>query len=267
VFDADDMQPNGVIMELAYHSTGDGSPVLLVHGGAEDATMLTAQAEAIAARGRRVIWYDRRGTGASTRENWPGGGADQHADDAAALLHKLDAVPATVLGFSSGGVVALALAARHPEVVTEVIAWEPAALGMLPDADRLRVALQAPYEEHLRQHPGDWVGAYHVVLHTLSEGRADLGSPAVKAAEANAEAMLRDDGPYITAHAFRPGELPAGKVIVAVSEAPNPLHQAIAERIAELTGEPPVTVDGAGHHEIYLDDPRVLANFLQPSTT
>src|SRR5688572_29080354 len=174
-------------MRLAHHSTGNGPPVLLIHGGAEDATMLTPQAEAIAAHGRRVIWYDRRGTGVSTRENWPGGGANQHADDAAALLHQLGAAPATVLGFSSGGVIALALAVRHPEVVTEVIAWEPAALGMLPDAAQLSSALRAPYEEHLRHHPGDWIGAYHVVLHTLSAGRADLDSPIVKAAEANAE--------------------------------------------------------------------------------
>jgi pimeloyl-ACP methyl ester carboxylesterase len=253
-------------MRLAYHSTGTGPPVLLIHGGAEDATMLTAQAEAIAAHGRRVIWYDRRGTGASTREDWPGGGADQHADDAAALLEELDAVPATVLGFSSGGVIALALAARHPDVVREVIAWEPAALGMLPDADLLRAALQTPYEEYLRDHPGDWVGAYHVVLHTLSDGRADLDSPSVKAAEANAEAMLRDDGPYITAHAFDPGDLPAGKVTIAVGAAPDPLHEAIAERIADLTAARPVTVDGAGHHEIYLDDPQVLAEFLHHRT-
>src|SRR4051812_44194253 len=39
---------------------------------------------------------------------------------------------ASVLDFSSGGVVALALAARHPSAAAEVIAWEPAALGMLP---------------------------------------------------------------------------------------------------------------------------------------
>ena len=76
--------------------------------------MLAPQAEAFAARGRRVIWADRRGTGGSPRAGWPGGGVAGHADDAAALLRALDAVPATVLGFSSGGVVALALAARHP---------------------------------------------------------------------------------------------------------------------------------------------------------
>src|SRR5688572_6124333 len=108
-------------MELAHKVKGEGPAVLLIHGGAEDAGMLDGQAEALVARGFRVIWYDRRGTGGSTRAHWPGGGADQHADDAAELLRALGAEGATVLGFSSGGVVALALAARHPEVASAVI--------------------------------------------------------------------------------------------------------------------------------------------------
>jgi pimeloyl-ACP methyl ester carboxylesterase len=249
-------------MSLAYLTAGDGPPVLLIHGGAECAAMLTPQAEAIAAGGRRVIWYDRRGTGGSTREDWPGGGADQHADDAAALLRELDAVPATVLGFSSGGVVALALAARHPDVVAEVIAWEPAALGMLPEAAEIYPTLVGPYERYLQEHPGDWVGAYHVMLDTLSEGRADHSAPIVKQSEPNAEAALRDDGPLVTTRGFVAGELPADKVTVAVSEEPEPLHAGIAERIGELIGKPPVRVKDADGHEVYLHRPDVLADFL-----
>ncbi|MEU4423094.1 alpha/beta hydrolase [Actinoplanes sp. NPDC024001] len=249
-------------MRLAYRTAGDGPSVLLIHGGAEDATMLTRQARAIAARGRRVIWYDRRGTGGSTRDDWPGSGADQHADDAAALLRELDAAPATVLGFSSGGIVALALAARHPGLVAEVIAWEPPAVGMLPDGEQLRVALHEPYERHLREHPGDWRGAYHVLLRTLSQGAADLDSPTVRQAEANAEAILRDDGPLITARTFGAGEIPAGRAVVALSETPHPLHQAIGDRLAEVTGRPPLTVKGAGSHEVYLESPEVIAGFL-----
>ena len=72
---------------------------------------------AIAGHGFRVLAYNRRGTGGSPRESWPDGGVPQHADDAAALLRALAAVPATVIGFSSGGVVALALTERYPDVV------------------------------------------------------------------------------------------------------------------------------------------------------
>lgn len=104
---------------LHVEQRGDGPPLLLVHGAGEDAAMLAAQAQALADAGYRVLTYDRRGTGASDRDGWPGNGADQHADDAAALLETLDAAPATVLGVSSGGVVALALAARHPDARPE----------------------------------------------------------------------------------------------------------------------------------------------------
>ncbi len=201
--------------------------------------MHARQAEALAARGFRVIRYDRRGTGASTRADRPGGGADQHADDAAALLRELDAVPATVLRFSSGGVV-----------------------GMLPDGPALGRALQEPADRHLQEHPGDWTGAYHVLLDSLSDGRADHGAPVVRAAERNAEAILRDDGPFIVPRAFTAGELPAEKVVIAVSEIPDPLNGAIADRIAALVGREPVRVPGAHDHEVHLDRPEVLAEFL-----
>ena len=78
---------------LSFRVAGTGPPVLLVHGGAEDLGMLSPQAEAFAARGRRAIWYDRRGTGGSTREEWPDGGVAGHADHAARLLADLDAAP------------------------------------------------------------------------------------------------------------------------------------------------------------------------------
>ncbi|MEU8231640.1 alpha/beta hydrolase [Actinoplanes sp. NPDC048967] len=249
-------------MDIAVKITGDGPAVLLIHGGAEDASMLDAQAEAIAARGFRAIWYDRRGTGGSTRDDWPGGGADQHADDAARLLGEVGAVGATVLGFSSGGTVALALAARHPSVAGQVIAWEPAALGVLPDGPQLQAAINAPGEAYLAEHPGDWVGAAHVLLDVLSEGRADHSAPQVTAMMANAEAMLRDDGHFIVNRGFAPGELPAELVTIAVGEQPDPLHSAIAATIAGLVGQEPVVVKGADDHEVYLFRPEILADWL-----
>lgn len=249
-------------MKLAHDVFGDGPTILLIHGGAEDADMLAPQAAALAAHGWRAVAYDRRGTGSSTREDWPGAGADQHADDAAALLRELGAVPATVLGFSSGGVVALALAARHPDVVREVIAWEPATVGVLPGGDELHAAIQAPAVEYLTTRPDDWIGAFHVTLGVLSEGRADLDSPAVVRSAVNAEALVRDDGPLITKRAFQPDELPTDKVTIAVGAGASPLHRKIADRLVELAGLPLVEVPEADDHEIYLTRPDVLASFL-----
>lgn len=242
-------------MDLHHRTAGEGPAVLLIHGAAEDAAMLDEFGHALAARGFRAIWYDRRGTGRSTRADWPGGGADQHADDAAALLASLGITEATVVGFSSGGVVALAMAARHP---VSVIAWEPAALGLLPGAAEMHAAIMAPIDAHLAEHPGDWVGAYHVMLGIISGGRADLSAPEVKLMEVNAEAAVRDDGPLITMRAFGAGEIPTGRVTVAVSEKPAELHA----RIAALVGPAPVVVPGADDHEIYLKRPEVLVRAL-----
>jgi pimeloyl-ACP methyl ester carboxylesterase len=248
--------------DLAYRSAGEGPPLLLVHGGGEDIGLLAPQAEAFATAGHRVVWYDRRGTGASTREGWPDGGVAAHADDAAALLRALDAAPATVLGFSSGAVIALALAARHPEVVSEVVAWEPAALGVPPDAAALHAQVMAPLEAHLAARPGDWVGAYCVFLEMTSDGAADRSTPTVRRMARNAEAMLRDDARIITRHGFAPGELPADRVTVAVGGGASPLHVAIVQCLEAQLGRPTLVVEEADEHEVYLHRPGVLVAAL-----
>ena len=156
----------------------------------------------------------------------------------------------------------LALAARHPGMVGEVIAWEPAALGVLPEGAQLQASINAPGQAYLAEHPGDWVGAAHVLLNVLSEGRADHAAPQVTAMMANAEAMLRDDGVFIVNRGFAPGELPAGLVTIAVGEQPNPLHASMAATIAGLVGQEPVVVKGADDHEVYIFRPEVLADWL-----
>ena len=241
---------------------GDGPPVLLVHGAAEDAAMLAGQAEALAARGRRVITYDRRGTGASTRANWPDGGVAQHAADAAALLRAHAAAPATVLGFSSGGIVAMALAVRHPELIAEAIAWEPPLLSLLPDGLAIQDGMVAPIRAYLGTHPDDWSGAFAVMIEVISDGGADLDSPEAKAQMVNAEAAIRDDAEVITRHVFAAGELSAAPVTVAVGGQVSPLHVAIADAVAATTGRAPLVVAEADDHEVYVKRPEVLAAAL-----
>ncbi len=241
---------------------GDGPPLLIVHGGGEDAGMLAGQAEALAAAGHRVVTYDRRGTGRSGREDWPGGGADRHADDAAALIEELDMDGATVLGLSSGGVVALALVARHPGSAGRVIAWEPPAAGAIPGGEEATAAIMAPVEAHLRDHPGDFAGAQALLLSEILGFPVAADDPAFAAARANAEPMVRDE-PAITLRPFTVAELAGAPVTIAVGGEPNELIAAAVPRLAELSGTAPALVEGAPH-EVYLSAPSVLAELVGP---
>jgi pimeloyl-ACP methyl ester carboxylesterase len=249
---------------LHVEQRGDGPPLLLVHGAGEDAAMLAGQADALAAAGYRVITYDRRGTGRSGRADWPGSGADQHADDAAALLTELRARPATVLGLSSGGVVALAMAARHPDSVSRVVAWEAPAAGVLPDGPAATAAIMEPVRAHLAERPGDWVGAQALLLTVIIGVPVSATDPAFAAARANAESMVRDD-PQITLRPFTAAELAGAPVTVAVGGEPNDLVAAAADALAELTGAAPALVPGVGH-EVYLTDPSALAGLVGPAS-
>jgi pimeloyl-ACP methyl ester carboxylesterase len=234
---------------------GDGPPLLLIHGGGEDAAMLATQAEDLAAAGYRVITYDRRGTGRSGRADWPGNGADQHADDAAALLAGLAAEPATVVGVSSGGVVALSVAARHPDAVRRVVAWEPPALGVVPGADEMNAQLMVPIDRHLADHPGDFAGAQALLLTVVLGFPVAADDPAFADTRANAEPMVRDE-PTITLRPFAPGELDGDTVTVAIGSTPNDIVAAAVAGLAALIGREPVAVEA--DHEVYLSDPSVL---------
>jgi pimeloyl-ACP methyl ester carboxylesterase len=249
--------------KLHVEQRGDGPPLLLIHGGGEDASMLAAQADDLATAGYHVITYDRRGTGRSGRDDWPGNGADQHADDAAALLAALDAEPAVVLGVSSGGVVALALAARHPEAADRVIAWEPPALGVIPGAEAMNAEFMAPVDAHLAAHPGDYVGAQAILLTAILGFPVSVDDPAFAATRANAEPMIRAE-PTITLRPFTPDELAGAPLTIGVGSAPNDVVAAAADQLAIQTGRALVTVEG--DHQVYLTDPAVLTGMVGPPT-
>ena len=111
--------------ELYYREAGSGPPLLLIHGIACHAEVFDSVISPLAERWR-VIAYDRRGCTRSTGKLYkPKGYFAHHADDASTLLRELDAAPAAVLGWSSGGIVALTLAVEHPDAVKSVVLYEP----------------------------------------------------------------------------------------------------------------------------------------------
>jgi 3-oxoadipate enol-lactonase len=112
----------GYVNELYYKEDGSGPPVLLIHGGCGHADVWGDSFRQLATD-HRVIAYDRRGYTRSRRA--PTANHHCHGEDAAVLLKELAATPATVVGWSSGGVVALDLAIHHPDLVASLVLVEP----------------------------------------------------------------------------------------------------------------------------------------------
>lgn len=112
-------QVNGV--KLYYTSTGQGSPVVLLHGGLANSDYWGLQVKALAAR-HRVITLDSRGHGRSSRDARPFG-YDLMADDVVAVLDQLKIPKADIVGWSDGAILGLDLAQRHPTRVGKVFAF------------------------------------------------------------------------------------------------------------------------------------------------
>jgi pimeloyl-ACP methyl ester carboxylesterase len=140
---------NGVA--LHYEERGSGPPLLLVHGTGTYADIWSAVLDGLA-RSYRVIAYDRRGFARSSSA--PGGGLAEHARDAAALLDALGASPATVMGWSGGGVIALDLAASFPDCVAALVLAEPAVhLTTHPSRGALAMTIRSSFQRYVRRAP------------------------------------------------------------------------------------------------------------------
>jgi pimeloyl-ACP methyl ester carboxylesterase len=107
--------------DLYYEEAGEGVPILLVHPAGSTASTWGAAADDLAQIGR-VIVYDRRGYARSGGE--PPRRMSTHTADAAALLERVDAGPAVVVGTSAGAAIAVDLAVRRPDLVRVVVAHE-----------------------------------------------------------------------------------------------------------------------------------------------
>lgn len=133
-------------VDLAYAEHGSGKPLLLIHGSGAEAATWGRTVGDLATAGHRVIAYDRRGYGASAHP--PVRDHRRHVADAVAVLEKVAKSPATVLGWSSGGNIALALTAARPDLVRNLIVVEPPFHGLRrPRADQLRMVARAKWAQ------------------------------------------------------------------------------------------------------------------------
>jgi pimeloyl-ACP methyl ester carboxylesterase len=86
-----------------------------------------------------VLLLDRRGSGGSTMPRPTAVSVARHVGDALATLDACGVEQAILVGHSFGAVVALELAARHPDRVKAVAAWEPPLIPLASEPDRSRL--------------------------------------------------------------------------------------------------------------------------------
>jgi non-heme chloroperoxidase len=92
---------NSAEVKLFYTDQGKGQTVVLIHGFPLDAGSWGKQQAALLDAGYRVIAYDRRGFGQSSKTH-AGSDYDTFADDLGALMHTLDLEKVVLVGFSMG---------------------------------------------------------------------------------------------------------------------------------------------------------------------
>lgn len=184
---------DGVTLE--YEMQGSGEPVIFIHGALMGDTYAPLMAEA-ALKDYRFIGYHRRGYAGSSR---PAGAVSvsAHAADCLALLRKLDAAPAHVVGHSSGAVIGIQLALDAPEAVRSLTLLEPALLEV-PSGPALFEALGPSVQMY---EAGDRAGAVDTFLRTV------CGKAYRRAVETQLPGALKQAA--ADADAFFTGELPA----------------------------------------------------------
>ncbi|MEW1963020.1 alpha/beta hydrolase [Microbacterium sp. NPDC077644] len=92
---------NSAPVELYYEDQGAGQPVVLIHGYPLDGHSWEKQTRELLAQGYRVITYDRRGFGQSSKTG-SGYDYDTFAADLNTVLETLDLRDVVLVGFSMG---------------------------------------------------------------------------------------------------------------------------------------------------------------------
>lgn len=125
--------------KLAFEDRGAGKPAFVfIHGWTCDRSFFAPQAEHFARR-HRVVSVDLRGHGESDKPPGPYP-VSAYADDTAYIIRQLGLGKTVAVGHSMGGVMALQLAAAHPDCVAAIVMVDPAPFVFPPE---LRAAIEA----------------------------------------------------------------------------------------------------------------------------
>lgn len=236
--------------DLYFETTGQGEPMLLIHGTGADSGTWGGVVEHLAAKGHRVIAYDRRGYGRSRHR--PVRDYRQHVADAIALLERVVGEPANIVGWSSGANVALALASERPDLVRRLVVIEPPFHGVRHATTRMCVTIMQAKWRQITGRPTEAA----TVFFRWAAGDASWEAVRPSLRErflANSPAVLAELDPHpfsalcehVSARDVRRTGLPITYLIGERTDRVfRKVHRALTKAVPELRTE---VIPGAGH--------------------
>ena len=237
---------------IGWRVTGAGHlALLLLHGTLSNAQQLDRLASALARPGDVTVHaLDRRGSG--TGRLGPGEpvvGLDLavHLADIVAYLDARGIARVAVAGVSFGGVLGVELAARHPERVRAVVAYEPPYASLADDAARAAFGGLAEATAEAYRTGGPAAAAEPFL-------RAVAGDAAWERLSERSRAFLAREGDGAAADVALTGARPQGlasitvPVTILTGGASEPFYAPIADALAlRIPGARRDTLSGLGH--------------------
>ncbi|HSN07079.1 MAG TPA: alpha/beta hydrolase [Candidatus Angelobacter sp.] len=223
-----EVEANGV--RLHYAVTGEGPPLVFVHGMCGRGTVWDGQVERLS-DDYTCVTYDRRGHGSSGDAD-VAHSVELHGDDLAALVDRLALGPVLVVGSSGGARVGLDVVLRHPDRLVGAVLSEPPVFSLDPERAREFLGRVVPAVQP-RLDAGDLPGAVDAFFEVVCPGLWRLLDDAGKEPYRRSGPMLVADlaqPPYsVTADDLAAVRLP---VLAVLGTESDPFLQSTARVIA-----------------------------------
>jgi len=239
------------VSDLYVEQAGDGSPVVLLHEGIADSRMWDPQWAEWSKR-FRMVRFDLRGFGQSP----PAVGTFSFSGDLVRLLESLELGPATLIGVSLGGAVAMETTIARPDLVSRLVVVAPGLRGY-EMSDETKAGWE---EEEAALERGDVDGAVEVNMRMWVDGPSRSPEEVDPEVRAKVAEMQRraieiylaageegDHQPLLEDWGERLGEISVPTLVV-VGDLDRPEMLQIADKLeSEIPGARRETIHGAAH--------------------